>query len=137
MYVPAAKAFRQRSANSGKRAVELYAWEMRLRRAWSNLGFGVMSMTQDRETMRFSVEVELGDLSPDDVQVQLYADPLDDEGVLVVMEQGEGLPDANNGYVYRCAVASSRPRGHFTPRIVPYHADALVPAEIPLVLWQR
>lgn len=137
MYVPAAKAFRTREADRGERAVALRAWRTRLHTSWSTLRFGDVDVKQEGEKLRFAVEVDLGDISPNDVQVQLFADSLDDGEVLVVMERGHRLPGTQNEYVYRCTIASSRPSEHFTPRVVPYHEDALIPAELPLVLWQR
>jgi starch phosphorylase len=137
MYVPAAAAFRARSDERSETSVELYAWATGLSEAWHSLRFGRLDITREGGTLRFEVEVDLGDISPDDVQVQLYADPLDDEGSIVIMRYEEQPAGATYGCLYRCEITSPRPREHFTPRIVPYHPEALIPGELPLVLWQR
>lgn len=39
--------------------------------------------------------------------------------------------------VYTATVRTTRRVGDFTPRIVPYHHDARLPAECPLVVWRH
>jgi len=39
--------------------------------------------------------------------------------------------------VFECTIATSRPASDFTPRVVPFHPDAHLPLELPLVTWQR
>jgi hypothetical protein len=47
---------------------------------------------------------------------------------------GMKLP-VNGIVIYRASVPSSRPSGHFAPRIVPYHSEARIPIETPLITW--
>jgi starch phosphorylase len=47
------------------------------------------------------------------------------------------LSGATNGHIYAVVVPSQRPAADFTVRVVPFHAAALVPAELPLIAWQR
>jgi starch phosphorylase len=42
-----------------------------------------------------------------------------------------------HGYVYKADCPSTRPAHHFTPRLVPFHPDALIPLEEPLIVWKR
>ena len=42
-----------------------------------------------------------------------------------------------NAFIYRTTVETVRPAWHFTPRVVPFHPDARVPIELPLIAWQR
>ena len=42
-----------------------------------------------------------------------------------------------NAFIYRATVETVRPAWHFTPRVVPFHPDARVPIELPLIAWQR
>ena len=39
--------------------------------------------------------------------------------------------------VFECTIAASLPASDFTPRVVPFHPDAVLPLELPLVAWQR
>ena len=57
-------------------------------------------------------------------------------GVEVVpMTRTGPIHGAVNGHAYVARVPSTRPAKHYTPRIVPHHPDASVPAETARVLW--
>ena len=79
IYRPAAIAYRKRSADGAKLAEELAAWQERLKENWKDLRFGRLTTCQEGDFWCFSVEAYLGELQPDDVQVELYADPLPEE----------------------------------------------------------
>ena len=82
------------------------------------------------------MEVYLGGLSPDDVRVELYADPLRAELPLrLEMARSGSITDA--GYVYHASVSAGRPASHYTPRVIPYHPATRVPLENARILWFR
>ena len=86
----------------------------------------------------FEVEVYLGDLHPDEVCVQLYADGIGGRGpVREEMRRGQELESEMGGYVYSATVAAGRPAPDYTPRIVPRRAGVEVPLEATQILWQR
>ena len=86
----------------------------------------------------FDAPVYLGAISSDWLKVELYADPeTAREPVRQAMTRGDAIPGAINGYIYSASVPASRPDGHFTPRVMAYHAEVLTPIESGLVLWQR
>jgi len=76
IYRPAAIAYRKRTANGARLAEELAAWQERLNDDWKELRFGRLTTSKKGDSWCFSVEAYLGELQPDDVQVELYADPL-------------------------------------------------------------
>ena len=53
------------------------------------------------------------------------------------MERVAELPGAAHGYIYRVRVEGRRPATDYTVRVVPRHAEAILPIEMPLVLWQK
>jgi starch phosphorylase len=71
------------------------------------------------------------------IAVEIYADPVDGaEPVRHSLERAGEIPGTANAWVYRGRIpGSSRPASHFTPRIVPYHAESRVPIEAPLIRW--
>lgn len=101
----------------------------------------------------------MGELHPEDVQVELYADPLPEAGEKagpkaltskgeiehamqsaperIVMEKLGPLAGAVNGFIYRARVPAKRAVEDYTPRIVPYHAQAFIPMEEAHILWMR
>lgn len=82
--------------------------------------------------------VIVGDLSPRLVRLELYAEPLHgDQPATVVMDLQGTVPRTVNGYRYTAVVLADRPANHYTPRIVPWHPEALVPLENSHLSWQH
>jgi starch phosphorylase len=82
--------------------------------------------------------VYLGELAPEAVRVELYADPVDGNGCMRYdMHRDRQLVGALHGYVYSAQVPASRPASDYTARIVPHHPDVNVPMEAAHILWQR
>lgn len=140
-YLPAAKAFRHRVAE-----FHCGAYLHRTRpdqqlfdlRRWASVHFGTASAVGDDSQCRFEVEVYLGDLAPDVVQVQLYADGLTGgEPEIIPMVCVRQLPNAANGYVYEVTSPMHRPDTDYTARVVPFHRDRAVPLENQHIAWQR
>ena len=78
----------------------------------------------------------LGDLPPDDVRVELYAEPLNGTpAVRQAMAQSSDPAGPTGHFHYTARVPASRPASDFTPRLIPFHADASVPLEAPFILW--
>lgn len=138
-YVPAASAFRRRSAQEAKLARELQSWTETLERHWSAVRFGDVTVARVGDSWSFEVQVYLGSVSPEMVCVELYADAVDDrEPVRQPLGRAEEIPGTTSGYLYRGNTpASSRPSWHFTPRVIPYHPEARIPAEAAFILWLR
>jgi len=130
----------------GRLAGELAEWQARLEEGWKDLRLGRMTVVREDEMWNFSVEAYLGELQPDDVRVELYADPLPEEKPgageegrpeRIEMQQLGLLAGAVNGFVFRAKVAAARAAEDYTPRIVPYHPEAFVPMEEGHILWMR
>jgi starch phosphorylase len=139
IYSPASVALRRRIANGAKLAIELEEWHARLREGWGGVRFGDVQVTKTGERWHIEAQVYFGDLEPNRVRVELYADPLNDNEspTRIAMCQREMILGSVNGYVYVADCPSTRPAHHFTPRIVPFHPDALIPLEESLIVWKR
>jgi starch phosphorylase len=137
LYLPAAQTLRDRE-NGGKELVrELRDWELLMRRQWPFIHWGRKEAREDGEGMFFEVQLYLGELPPDAIQVQLYAEPAAEEGepVRIPMERGAAIPGVFNGFVYGCKVDGRRSPGDFTPRAIPHHPKASIPIELNLISW--
>ena len=138
MYLPAAQAYARRVANDGELSQALHHWEQHLRHHWQGIHFGNLLIDDSDEHRRFEVQVYLGDISADHIQVQLYADNGPErDAFCIAMERGEPITGAANGYVYTARLDSARPAGDFTPRVVPLNDGARIPLELPLIKWYR
>ncbi|MGV8174133.1 MAG: alpha-glucan family phosphorylase [Methanothrix sp.] len=140
IYRPAALSYRRRSAEGGRVAVDMAAWEKRLSEGWKDLRFGSLTVDREEEIWSFSVEAYLGELHPDDVRLELYADPIPGEGSSperIAMKRLEPLAGAVNGFVFKGTVPAARSSEDYTPRIVPHHPEAFIPMEEAHILWMR
>ena len=146
VYQPATDAYRRRAADGAKIARELVGWQERISQSWSGIHFGQMKVSreEDEGKWHFQVEVYLGDVAPQDVKVELYADPLprsgrgdEQEPARIIMDQKEPLAGSVNGFIYCADVPGERRAEEYTPRIVPYHPDAFIPLEDAHILWMR
>ena len=137
-YQPAAEALSRRLENGVKLAIELQNWSMQLTDGWRTIRFGDMHVTKADLLWHFEVQVYLGDIEPNQILVELYAEAMNDQDrpTRLVMQRQADIPGAVNGYLYAVDCPSSRPAEHFTPRIVPFHPEAQVPLEVSLILWK-
>lgn len=137
-YLPAAAAYRARSAVNGALGREIYAWRKALDEKWSGLRFGALRVTTDAEGHLFEVEVHLNGLNPDAVRVELYADgPGGESPVRRGMELLPGVKGEGSHSVWTARVAASRPVGDYTPRVIPYFPEVVLPLENAHILWER
>jgi glycogen phosphorylase len=140
IYRPAAQSYRRRSAEGGKIASEMAIWQERLHEGWKGIRLGGLKVEKEGEMWSFSVEAYLGELHPDYVRLELYADPMPGTGVgpeKMVMERLGPLAGAVNGFVFRAEAPAARVAEDYTPRIVPYHPEAFIPMEEAHILWMR
>lgn len=137
MYLPAAEAFRNRSAQQSEIAKTLYSWNEQLTRHWHEVHLSNLSISENENGWAYDIQVYLGEISPDFVQVQLYADPLetDEFPTLLYMQRYASIPGTLNGYRYQCNISTPRPFTDFTPRVVAHHPNAHIPAENHLISW--
>ena len=137
-YLPAVTSFRRRAAHPNGVARSLREWSQHLRQHWPDISFGEVTARPNGGQLTVSVPVYFGALERETVRVELYSDPDDTEGPFVhQMAPVEPMPNVSNAFLYRATIDTARPPDHFTPRVVPYHPDARVPIECPLIAWQR
>jgi starch phosphorylase len=136
LYLPAAGDFRRRTADNLHLARELKAWLGGLRRHWDAVHWGNLDVETADGRHAFRVQVYLGEIDPDAVRVELYADPRPGAAPeRHVMRRDQALAGAAGGYRYVAEVRADRPAGEYTPRLVPGHAEANVPAEAHGIHW--
>jgi glycogen phosphorylase len=137
-YLPAATAYRARAARSGEFGARIAHWRRALDQKWATLRFGDLRTDTVDEQYVFEAEVYLGELGPDDVRIELYADGIGKDGPLCQpMRRVEQAAGTDGRYVFTGSVPAVRPLADFTARLLPRHAGASVPLEAPHILWQR
>ena len=129
-YLPAAKGYQARAANGGQQAKALDAWQTQLGQAWDDLRLEDRQATRQDGQWNVTVRVPLNGLNPDAVRLELYADGVNgQEATRVPMTRDGGGPD------YHAQVPADRPVQDYTPRLTPFHPDALLPQEVPQIAW--
>jgi starch phosphorylase len=139
-YIPAAEAYRQRSADNGKVASELSNWHKRLENGWKDLHFGNLNVIRGAGSWQFEVEIFLGRIDPNDIRVELYAEPEnenDESPIRVAMTRDRLTSTELKSCIYSASVPDTRPADHYTPRIIPFHPLAFVPIEAYQILWHN
>ncbi len=137
-YVPSATSYRRRAADAATVAQTIEQWSRHLEQHWIDIRFGEITETGGNGRFILSVPVFLGAIAPKDVHVELYANPENANTVFVQqMTPVEPIAGLVNAFIYRTTVETVRPAWNFTPRVVPFHPDARVPIELPLIAWQR
>ena len=137
-YLPAASAFRRRTAEENAGAVRIAQWQRELRQKWAGVRLGEVRVKTAGGQHSFEVELFLGDLDPHAVRVELYAqeivgpDPLRYE-----MQRVKQKQVADCCTIYRASVPAERPASDFTARAIPHFPGAMVPLEANPILWQR
>ena len=137
-YLPAARELECRIASNGEAGMAIEEWRRRITERWATLHFGNLSVSQSDSGFTFDVQVYLGEIEPADVEVLVWADPVDGEAhAVTMMERAESLAGKLNGFIYRATIAADRPMAHYTPRIVPRKPGVNVPLEASQIIWFR
>jgi starch phosphorylase len=138
VYVPATDRFRERIKSTARLAKEICAWKDALGRYWHDISFGEVKVIKQNKWWRFQIPVYLGELGPDSVCVELYANPWNGEStVRIEMARGDKIEGSVNGYIYEGEIEAVRPAEHYTVRIIPAHRATSVPLEDSHILWQK
>ena len=70
--------------------------------------------------------------------VQLYAEVRDAEAPFIgELTRGDAIIGATKGHMYRGAAPNTRSGEEYTVRLIPRYRGVRVPAELPLILWQK
>jgi starch phosphorylase len=137
-YLPAAVAYRERAAERGAIGARMASWRHVIEEAWPALRFGEMKIESDSARHMFEVQVYLGELDPDAVQIELYADAIDGSAPAAIemirLPQERG---ATKWYLYSAQVSAARPATDYTARLTPHCPGVAVPLEAARILWQR
>ena len=137
-YLPLAENYHKRTANNAGLGLSLTIWLARLDDLWPKIHIDHIEIEQRDNQHFFSLQIYLGDLTAQDVTVEVYSDPTHNDTKNVhAMRLDHPLPGAVNGYAYSLSIRSTRPILDYTPRLRPNHPDCLIPLETHHILWVR
>lgn len=137
-YLPAASAYHARAANDGKRGSETASWLAALDQRWPQMSIGEVTVKTVDQQHTITVQVQLGELSVEDVTAQLYADASADDGPVQVTMHYSNTHHSDGGTpMFTAAVPADRPATHYATRLFPKHAGVSVPLETTHIRWHR
>jgi starch phosphorylase len=137
-YLPAASAYRERTADKGVAGRQIINWQQDLEQKWTGLRFGDLRVETNADHQVFEVEIFLNGLDPDEVRVELYADGINGgDPVREEMKCARALPDASSHSIYHATMPATRQAGDYTARVIPWRPGVAVPLESAQILWQR
>jgi starch phosphorylase len=143
-YVPSAERYEKLTASNLERAAALARWRHSLERDWGKIRIeNVEARGADPMQVGGKLEVQarvnLGSLSPDDVQVQLFHGAVDNQGEIpdpsTIAMSHNGTAQGSS-WLFR-GIIPCRSSGHhgFAVRVLPHHPDLSNPIEPGLVCW--
>ena len=137
-YLPAALAYKKRSANKGAAGKKIIEWQQSINQRWPEMHFDQVKVATDSERHIFNIEISLNGMDPNAIRVELYADGINGSApVRQEMQRVRELDAAPGSYVYSAAVPSARPPADYTARVIPYCDGVAVPLEDARIRWQR
>lgn len=137
-YIPATTHYRQRIDNHAEIAKELAWWQKQLTRHWSAIYMQNFQVEALESGYHLNLHVYLDELPADFVEVEVFADNQDNNKPFCrTMERKAALPGAVNGFIYETTVPADRAADDYTPRLVPLHCHANIPAEEAHIKWYR
>jgi starch phosphorylase len=131
------------AAEHGKRVYQLVEWRKRLRAHGSEVKITDISSEHPADVVvgskfKVTARIVLGGVAPGDVQVQLYYGNVDSEGRIVAGKTaGMSLAQSTGpDYTYQGEVECQDSGScGFTVRVIPLNADAILPYELPWIVW--
>ena len=137
-YLPASVAYRERAKNKGAAGKQVIDWRHDLEQKWAQVRFGAMRAETNDGQHVFKVQLSLGDLDPNAVRVELFANGADhDHAASHEMKLLSQPADTVNGHVYCVNLPATRPIADYTARLIPHREGVAIPLEVANILWQR
>jgi starch phosphorylase len=137
-YIPAALAYKNRSASNSKLGSTFLAWQQNIEEHWATLRFGNLTTQASAEQTLLNIEVYPGALSSDDIQVELYANA--NSGCKRV-RFGECQLDKAGSFAgmltYSVRLDAGCQANELTARVVPKKTGLSLPLECSHILWQH
>jgi starch phosphorylase len=146
-YLPGNHHYLDLAGDGARVARRLAAWRQRIEQCWGQVAVEDVEVTGVHElssgdSIPAQARVQLGELTPNDVVVQLYFGRVSPSGTLinpVATPMAPELQEEAGAWLYRAngAVPEGSGKWGYTVRVLPFDAD-LVPPYLPgLVTWEQ
>ena len=144
-YIPASVFYKEIRDDGMKNAEAFATWKRKIQKRWGALSIQKIESENGGHEIpvgtdfRVEAQVHLGDLKPEDVQVDLYYGPMGADDDLTetqtVPMSSEPMPGEND-YLFRGTIHFSQTgKLGFSVRILPKHPMLVHPVDMGLVVW--
>ncbi|ESS66799.1 glycogen phosphorylase GlgP [Methyloglobulus morosus KoM1] len=135
-YLPLAASYRKRVKDNAELGHKLVRWLKHIDEFWPKIHVdNVVAEHQDNQYL-FRMHVYLGELTAEDVRVELFAEaPQEASFSVQPMDIEQALAGAVNGFIYTTRIPATRPITDYTPRIRPFNPDCFLPLEASYIFW--
>ncbi len=138
LYLPSFTDFSERIGNKAAKSISLCKMKKTIRESFSKIQFGEVDFSSKDGQYYYNLPVFLEGVNPDEITVQLYADPLNgQEHEIYNMIRGERINADKNGYLFKIELPAKRKISDYTPRVVPLFNSEVKPIEANQILWKK
>jgi starch phosphorylase len=138
LYLPSLEAFRKRSKRKAAKSVSLCNLKKTIHDNFYKIHFGDTDFTVREDQYYCRVPVFFDGIDPENVAVQLYAEPQDGEKPEVYnMSRAEQTGQDKKGYFYDVKLPAHRNLSDYTLRVVPLLDGSVSPIEANEILWKQ
>ena len=126
-YRPLAEAFEERVARDGEVGAQVYGWRHNLKTFWNTVHIGDAHIELRDDHYRIKVSLLLGEVPPEDVRVEVYAEPEDapKAAFCTAMQRHAELIGAANGFIFAATAPTTGPCA--TTRSASFRATPMSP----------
>ncbi|KXV25039.1 alpha-glucan family phosphorylase [Gluconobacter japonicus] len=134
-YLPLSERYRERYQIDRCSAPDIFDRSKMLQAGWSSLRIGEVVIPDKESGKSPHAFIHPGTIDPKLLDVQLYAEPIEEKARIVPLHRTEDLQD---GWIaYETDVNLEGEISDYTLRIIPVMDGLCVPLEAPFILWQR
>lgn len=142
-YLPALEKFSLLSADGAAEARKMQEWKNKIRSEWEKVEIMNINYEENQDyyvgkSIPVSASIALGELSPDDVEVQVYYGSLDHHGTFAdtVAKPLEYVKSESGFHYFKGSyLCPDTGMQGFTIRVLPKHKHLVNPAEMYLCRW--
>ncbi len=136
-YIPAAQAYKNRSATNGEAGSQIINRKQTLRENWESIHIGNVQIDQTENGHHFQVQIFMKADAEENVLVELYANGINDaKPERITMEPVSSQNDGDE-ILYQARVETARNANDYTVRIIPNYEGISIPLEDNLIRWQH
>jgi starch phosphorylase len=138
LYAPALSAFRERSDSNAAESESFCQQKKSVQSNFSSIHFGDAVFRAEEGQYSYRVPVFFDGIDPENIVVQLYAEPQNGEKPEIYNMKREGkVSETEKGYFFTARLPIQRKISDYTPRVVAALGGAVTPLEANQILWKE